>query len=118
MYLVLSFIGGAIALFVTAYVVPGVSFADNTALFVATIILGIVNTFIKPILKLITLPITLLTFGLFSLVINAVTFALVAYIVPGFEVDGIISAFIGAVVLSVVGMFINRFAGKSGNPLV
>ena len=107
MYYLISFIGAAIALFVTAYIVPGVSFTDTTSLLVATIVLGVINTFIKPVLHLLTLPITFLTFGLFALVINAATFWFVGWIVPGFDVEGIVPAFIGAVVLSIVASFIN-----------
>ena len=114
MYYLISFIGAAIALFVTAYIVPGVSFTDTTALLVATIVLGVINTFIKPVLKLLTLPITLLTFGLFALIINAATFWFVGWIVPGFDVDGLIPAFIGALVLSLVASFINYSTKSMG----
>ena len=114
MHFVISFIGSAIALFITSYVVPGITFSDSMALLVATIVVGLVNTFIRPILRLISLPITMVTFGLFALVVNAATFALSAWIVPGFEVDGIVPAFIGALVLSIVSTVINFFVDKMG----
>ena len=115
---IISFIGSAIALLITAYVVPGVTILDPKALIIATIIVGLINTFIRPILRLISLPITLVTFGLFAIVINAATFALAALFAPGFEIDGIIPAFLGAIVLSIVStiidFFTNRMGGKGG----
>lgn len=112
---IISFIGSALALLATAYIVPGVTITDPKALIVATIIVGLLNTFIKPIVKLISLPITLITFGLFAIVINAIFFALAALFSPGFEIDGIIPAFIGAIVLSVVSIAIDFFTSRMGN---
>ena len=110
----ISFIGSAVALLITAYVVPGVEILDFTALILATIIVGLINTFIRPILRLLTLPITLVTFGLFAIVINAITFALAALFAPGFEIDGIIPAFAGAIVLSIVSTIIDFFTNRMG----
>lgn len=112
MGLILSFIGSAIALFATAYVVPGVNVTDLRALIIATIIVGLINTFIRPILRLISLPITLVTFGLFAIVINAITFSLAAFFAPGFEIDGIIPAFVGAIVLSITSTMIDFIFNK------
>lgn len=114
MHYLISFIGGAVALFLTANIVPGVSYTDFTALLVATIVIGIVNTFIRPILKLVTLPITIITFGIFALVINAATFWFAAWLVPGFEVSGIVPAFIGALVLSIVSTIIGFYTKENG----
>lgn len=111
---IISFIGSAIALFVTAYIVDGVTITGIQALVFATIIVGLVNTFIRPILRLISLPITLVTFGLFAIVVNAATFALSAWLVPGFEISGIIPALFGAIVLSITSTILDYFTNKMG----
>jgi putative membrane protein len=110
--LIISFIGSAIALLITVNVVDGITVTDTTTLLLATISIAIVNTIIKPILKLISLPITLVTFGLFAIVVNAACLGLAALFVPGFEISGIIPALIGALVLSIVSTAINFFTDK------
>lgn len=92
----------AIALAVTAYLVPGVSVASGTALAVAALVLGLVNALVRPIITILTLPLTLLTLGLFYLVVNGLAFALAAGLTPGFEVAGFGSAVIGALLVSIV----------------
>lgn len=114
MGIILSLIGNAIALLVTTYFVPGVTINDYTTLFLAAISIGIVNAIIKPVLKLISLPITLVTFGVFALVVNAVCFLIAAYFVPGFEVDGFLTAIVGALVMSIASMTINFLIDKMG----
>lgn len=74
----------------------------------AVIILSIVNTIIKPILHIFSLPITILTLGLFSLVINGAMFALTAYLIPGFEVSSFLGAILGAVFMSIVTTITSR----------
>lgn len=110
----ISFVGSAVALFITANVVAGVEILDLRALLVATIIVGLINTFIRPILRLLTLPITLVTFGLFAIVVNAITFSIAAFFAPGFEINGIIPAIMGAIVLSIVSTVIDFFTNKMG----
>lgn len=112
MRFILSFVGSAIALFLTAEIVNGVTIIDLRALIIATIIVGLVNTFIRPILRLISLPITLVTFGLFAIVVNAITFSLAAWITPGFEINGIIPALLGAIVLSITSTIIDFVVDK------
>lgn len=112
-YLV-SFLGSALALLITANVVTGVTILDFKALIVATIIVGLINTFIRPILRLLSLPITLVTFGLFAIVINAITFSIAAFFAPGFEIDGLIPALMGAIVLSIVSTIIDFFTNRIG----
>lgn len=92
----------AIALWVTAYVVPGVGFSSMTALVVAALVLGLVNALVRPILTILTLPLTILTLGLFYLVVNGLAFGLAAAITPGFTVAGFGSAVIGALLVSIV----------------
>lgn len=101
----------AIALAAAAYLVPGVSVSSWPALAIAALVLGFVNAVVRPILVLLTLPITLVTLGLFYLVVNGLAFGLAALVVPGFEVGGCGSSILGALVVSVVSWFIGLFAG-------
>lgn len=112
--IILSLVGNALALLVTTYFVPGVTIENYTTLFLAAISIGIVNAIIKPVLRLISLPITLVTFGIFALVVNAVCFMIAAYFVPGFEIDGFVTAIIGALVMSVASTVINFLIDKIG----
>jgi putative membrane protein len=92
-----------IAIIITAYLLPGVSTTLIGALVVA-VVLGLLNTFIKPIVVILTLPLTIVTLGLFYFVINALMVLLAAEIVPGFAVSGFISALLFALILSLVQM--------------
>lgn len=102
----------AIALWVTAYILPGVTFESTTALAIAAIVLGLINAVIRPILTILTLPITILTLGLFYLLVNGFTFLLAAKVVPGFAVAGFWWAVLGALLVSVVSAFIGGFVKK------
>lgn len=101
----------AIALFATAYILPGVSVASWPALAVAALVLGLVNAVVRPVLLLLTLPITVLTLGLFYLVVNGLAFALAALVVPGFTVDGFGWAILGALLVSLFSGFVGLLAG-------
>lgn len=98
----------AILIVFVSWIVPGIE-VDNfiSAMFVC-IILALVNTFIKPIIQLITLPVNILTLGLFSLVINAFMLMIAGWIAPGFEVEGFLSAFLGSLLLSLFALGISR----------
>jgi putative membrane protein len=98
---ILHWIIAALAIGITAYVVPGVTVTLLGA-FIAAVVLGALNLFIRPIIVILTFPITLLTLGLFTLVIDALLVMLVSYVVPGFLVAGFWSAFFFAIVLAVV----------------
>lgn len=102
MQILVNLLLSAIAVFASAYIIPGVSVDGFFAAVVVAIILATVNAFIKPIVKLITLPINILTLGLFSFVVTALMVLLTAMIVPGFEVEGFVAALLFGVVLSVV----------------
>jgi putative membrane protein len=91
----------AIAILVTAYIIPGVGITLVGALILA-VVLGLINMFIKPIVFILTLPLTIVTLGLFSLVINAGMILLAAKIVPGFSIPGFWTALIFSIVLSLV----------------
>jgi putative membrane protein len=92
----------AAALLLVAYLYPGVSVESFLAAAIAALVLGLVNAVIRPILILLTLPVTLLTLGLFLFVINALMFWLVAEIVPGFKVTGFLAALLGSILYSVI----------------
>lgn len=94
---------GAFGLWLAARFVPGIGFDGTGALLLAAVLLGLVNAVVRPVLVFLTLPVTILTLGLFLLVVNAATFGLVALLVPGFHVGGFPSALLGALVVSVVG---------------
>lgn len=106
----------AAALGVTAWVLPGVRVSSLAALLVAALALGFVNAVIKPLLLLLTLPFTLLTLGLFYFVINGVSFAFAAWLVPGFSVRSLWSAIFGALLVGVVSWFISSFRQAEAEP--
>ena len=102
----------AVALWVTAYLVPGVTITSWTALAIAALVLGLINATVKPVLVILTLPITILTLGLFYLVVNAIAFALAAALVPGFQIAGPVPAIVGALVTSLVSWFFGMFTKR------
>jgi len=91
----------AVALAVTAYLLPGIHITSWTALLVAAFVLGVVNGVVRPVLVLVTLPITVLTLGLFYLVVNGLAFGLAAAVVPGFDVDSFGWSILGALVVGI-----------------
>lgn len=91
----------ALAIGIAAYVVPGVTVTPVAAL-VAAVVLGALNLFVRPIIHILTLPINILTLGLFSLVINALLALFAAYVVPGFEIAEFSPAFFFALALAAV----------------
>jgi putative membrane protein len=101
-----------IALWVTAYILPGVVVSSWQALAIAAIVLGLLNALVRPVLVLLTLPITVLTLGLFYLIINGLVFLLAAKLVPGFAVAGFWWAVLGALVVSLVSWLVGNLAGK------
>ena len=98
------------ALYVVEYLVPGFKLDNIWAATVAAVVIGIVNTFIRPILQIITLPISIATFGIFALLINVALLYVASLIVPGFEIANFTTAIIASVVLSFVSWFLSRLA--------
>jgi putative membrane protein len=96
--------------------IPGIKVDSLSTAIIAAGLLGVINAFIRPILILLTLPLNILTLGLFSFLINAFLLRLVAYFVNGFAVDGFGAAFFGALVISIVNWLINRFIVRSQKP--
>ena len=111
MKLISHLIVSILAILLATYLVPGTGVTYWGALALA-VVLGIINLFIKPIIKLITLPITILTLGLFSLVINALFILLASKFVPGFYVADFWSAFWFSIVLSLITAFFGLFQNK------
>ena len=109
-YLALRLATLVFALLLIARLVPGVSVDSWYTALVVAVLLAVINVTIKPLLLLLTLPLTLLTFGLFTLVINAALFWFVASFVEGFSVDGFVSAFLGALALSVVNWVVSKLS--------
>jgi putative membrane protein len=104
----------ALSLFVVDLVVPGVTIATVTAAILAAISLGLVNGFVKPVLSLLSLPVTFLTLGAFSLVVNGFCFWLASLLVPGFVVHGFLGFILGPVVLSFVSTFLSKYLAEKG----
>lgn len=96
----------SLSLIIVAYLFPGISLNGAGAAIVAPVAIGLINATLGFILKLVTLPLTVLTLGLFWLVINGLMLQLAAYLVPGFYVAGFASAFFGAIVMSIVSMIL------------
>ncbi len=92
----------ALTLLFVAYLVPGISIDNIYVAIISAVILGILNILVKPILVILTLPITIVTLGLFIFVINAFIFLFVASFIEGFTVDGFIPALIGSILVSVI----------------
>ena len=102
MGLLIRLVVNAIALICVAYVVPGIHVSGFVGALIAALILGIVNAVLRPILVVVSLPLELLTLGLFTLVINALLFWLVGALHVGLTVDGFWPAFVGAIVMAIV----------------
>jgi len=101
----------AISLVITSYIVPGFHVNTFGAAVIAAVVLGLANAIVRPILVLFTLPLTILSLGLFLLVINAITLLIVGYFTPnhGFRIDGFWPALFGSIVLSFVTGLLNKF---------
>ena len=107
MSILISWFVSALAILAASYLLPGVHIAGFLTALVVAVVLGIINAIIKPILVILTLPINILTLGLFTLVINAFLVLLTCAIVPGFKVDGFLWALIFSIVLSIINMFLH-----------
>ena len=97
-----NWVVNAFSLFLVSRIVQGVHLADFKSAMIAVAVIGLINALIKPALLLLTLPITILTLGLFTFVINAILFMFAGSILNGFTVEGFGSAFIGSIVLTII----------------
>jgi putative membrane protein len=105
----------AFALWVASHVFKGIQFSSTASLVVSALLLGLANAIVRPLLVLLTLPLTLLTFGLFLLVINALMLLLVAKVVNGFKVDGFWTAFWASLFMAVLSVVLGAFV-LGGSP--
>lgn len=111
---IVRFVIAALGLWLAAEVIDGIYVDTGGTLVIAALLLGLVNALVRPILILLTLPITLVTLGLFLLVINAAMLGLVAWFLPGFTIDGFVDALLGGVLISLVGWLASWFIGPRG----
>ncbi|TAL77725.1 MAG: phage holin family protein [Burkholderiaceae bacterium] len=108
MELLLIWILNAVALLIVAYILPGISVASFWSALIAALVLGLLNTLVKPILIILTLPITIVTLGLFLLVVNALVFWFAGSVLKGFHVNGFWWAMLGALIYSIISGLLSR----------
>ena len=113
----LTWIVAAVSLVITAYIVPGISVVSFPAAMLAAVVIGLVNAVVRPILTLLTLPLTIITLGLFLFVVNAISLSLASWLAGvfsiGFVVNGFWPALFGSIVLSFVSGLIGRFVNAN-----
>lgn len=106
MRMLLNWVLSALAVWIVSRVVPGIYVSGPIAALIAALVIGFINATVGVVLKILTFPLTLITLGLFWLVINALMLKFTSALVPGFQVHGFMAAFLGAIVLSVVNMLL------------
>ena len=104
----------ALGLWLAQAIIPGVTIVGAGTLILAALLLGLVNAIVRPVLFILTLPLTIFTLGLFLLVLNGISLGLVAWLLPGFAVSGLWAATLGALVVTITSWFANGFVGSSG----
>ena len=107
----------ALALWVAGHVFNGVKFENASSLIVAALLLGVINAFVRPLLIILTLPLTLITLGFFLLVINALMLRLVAALVAGFKLSGFWTAFFASIFVSLLSLILEYFLAVGTVPL-
>jgi putative membrane protein len=108
-----------LAVLVAAFILPGISYNDDwRALLLASLLLGVLNAVVRPLLMLLALPLLIVTLGLFMLVINALLLLLVGRIVSGFEVETFWWAVLGSVIISIVSLVLNTLTGSGKSRIV
>lgn len=108
MKLLISWLISTLAIIISAYLLPGVTVKDFTSALVAAFVIGVINAFIRPLLLFLTLPINILTLGLFTFVLNALLIQLASSVVVGFTVSNFLWALIFSVVLSVINSLLQK----------
>ena len=104
----------AVAIFLAAYMVEGIHMAGFMSAVMAAAVLGILNAFLRPVLLILTLPLNVLTLGLFTFVINAILLMMVSGVIGGFVVDGFGSALLGSLLISIVSWLLTSFINERG----
>lgn len=113
MMLIVVWILNAVALLAVAYLVPGIVVASFGSAMMAALVLGLLNALVKPVLILLTLPITIVTLGLFLLVLNALVFWFAGSVLKGFQVEGFWWAVLGAILYSIISTFFSSLIFQS-----
>jgi putative membrane protein len=103
------------AILLSSWLVPGIKVDTLLTAIIAAAILGLINVFIKPVLFILTLPLSIITLGVFTFFINALLLQLVAYMIQGFEVKGFLAAFLGALIISLASWLANYFIVNHNN---
>jgi putative membrane protein len=106
MRMLLNWVLSALAVWIVSRVVPGIYVSGPVAALIAALVIGFINATVGVVLKILTFPLTLVTLGLFWLIINALMLKFASALVPGFQVRGFFAAFVGAIVLSLVNMIL------------
>lgn len=112
MYILLSILINTIAVLITGYLLPGIHIANFLTALVVAVVLGIINAILRPIIFILTLPINILTLGLFSFVIMGLMVYLVSAIVPGFTVDNFGWAILFALIVAIINWFLSSLTPK------
>lgn len=110
----LTILATALGLLVVDIVVPGVDIANFPSALLAAIVIGFINAFIRPILQVLSLPVTFITLGLFSFILNGILLWLASIIVPGFTMSGLIAFILAPIVLSFCSTFLNKYFAERG----
>ncbi|MGH7520691.1 MAG: phage holin family protein [Gemmatimonadales bacterium] len=104
----------ALGLWVADQLLPGIVITGTGSLIVSALLLGLVNAVIRPVILILTLPLTVLTLGLFVLIVNGISLGIAAWLVPGFHIAGLWSATLGAIIVGLTGWAASAFVGASG----
>lgn len=104
----------ALSLWLAGFIFHGISFANKKSLFISALLLGFANAVIRPVVIILTIPLTLITFGFFLLVINALMMLLVSTVVPGFKISGFWTAFFASIFVTILSLAVGIFIFQSG----
>jgi putative membrane protein len=104
----------ALGLWVADRLLPGIAITGTGSLIVSALLLGLVNAVIRPVILILTLPLTVLTLGLFVLIVNGISLGIAAWLVPGFHIAGLWSATLGAIIVGLTSWAASAFVGGSG----
>lgn len=114
MNLIMTLVVNTVTLLVVSYLVPGFYFIDLRATLVTAIVIGVLNTFVRPVLQLIALPLTILSLGLFAFLINVALLWFAAALVPGFQIESFFTAAVASIVMALVSAFFHKLTKNNG----
>ncbi len=106
--MIIKWVVFALMIMLVGWLTPGLTIANFLTAMIAVVVIALINAFIKPVILMLTLPLNLVTLGLFTVVINALLFMFTAYIVPGVEVDGFLSALLASVLISILSIGLSK----------